>query len=226
MSDPPAAPEPSGRGAVPPTWQERIDLLLGGARPPTSSLVGVAVAVVAAVALFLLVRPSTPPPPELAMPMAGEATAATATTSPPEVVVHVAGAVVAPGVYRLGPGGRVADAVDAAGGPAPGADLHRLNLAAPLVDGAQVYVPRLGEPLPTAVTGAGPSAATGPVDLNLATAADLEALPGIGPATARAILAARDRAGRFASVEDLLDVRGIGPAKLEALRDLVCVCSG
>lgn len=226
MSDPAASPDPSGTSTVPPTWQERIDLLLGGGRPPVSSIVAVGLALAAAVALFLLVRPSPPPPPELAMPMAGEATATTGTTAPPEVVVHVAGAVVTPGVYRLASGARVADALDAAGGAAPGADVHRLNLAAPLVDGAQVYVPREGEPLPPGAGSVGGAATSGPVDLNLATAADLEALPGVGPATAKAILAARERAGRFASVEDLLDVRGIGPAKLEALRDLVCICSG
>jgi competence protein ComEA len=179
--------------------------------------------VVAAMVLVVLLRPSPPPPPELVMPMAGADAAATSTTDAPDLVVHVAGAVVAPGVYRLPPSARVADAVDAAGGPAPAADLHRLNLAAPLTDGVQVYVPVAGEPLPAASTGGGAAAPAGPLDLNLATAADLEALPGIGPATAKAILDARERIGRFRSVDDLLEVRGIGPAKLEALRDLVVV---
>ena len=137
----------------------------------------------------------------------------------------MAGAVVRPGVYRLPPGGRVADAIEAAGGPAPGAELHRLNLAAPLVDGSQVYVPLAGEapPAGAAAPGAGAEAPPGPLDLNTATAAQLEELPGIGPATAAAIVDAREERGGFASVDDLLDVRGIGPAKLEALRDLVTV---
>ncbi len=168
------------------------------------------------------------------LPFAGtgpSTTAATTTTLAPGIVVHAAGAVRTPGLYRLDGGARVADLVDAAGGPADDVDLDRVNLAAPLVDGQRVYVPRLGEEVPPAVGtgGAGPGetgsggASVGPVALNTATVDELDTLPGVGPTTAQAIVDHRTRNGPFRSVEDLLEVRGIGPAKLEALRDLVTV---
>jgi competence protein ComEA len=158
----------------------------------------------------------------------GAATTGIAAAS--EVVVHVAGAVASPGVRRLPPGSRVVDALDAAGGALPGADLARVNLAAPLVDGQQVYVPKPGEQPPMAA-GAGAGGAAGSagavpgalVNLNTATAEQLDTLPGVGPATAAAIIAHRDRHGPFTSVDQLVDVRGIGEAKLEQLRDLVAV---
>lgn len=151
------------------------------------------------------------------------------------IVVHAAGAVARPGLQRLAPGARVADLLEAAGGPTTDADLDRLNLAAPLADGQRLYVPRAGESAPAAVGpdggaassggtgGSGTTPASGPVDLNTATADQLDALPGVGPATASAIIDHRERNGSFATVDDLLDVRGIGPAKLEGLRDLVVV---
>ncbi|NLA36256.1 MAG: hypothetical protein GX868_11325, partial [Actinobacteria bacterium] len=167
------------------------------------------------------------------------------TTAPSEVAVHVAGAVNLPGVVRLAAAGRVVDAVSAAGGPRPDADLDRVNLASPLYDGSRIYVPAIGESsTPTVVAGAGPAgsgepsvgasgsgtatnpsgaSAAAPVNINTATAAELETLPGIGPATAAAIIAHRERSGPFASPQALDDVRGIGPAKVEALADLVVV---
>ena len=148
----------------------------------------------------------------------------TSTTLGREVVVHAAGAVVAPGVYRLPAGTRVEDLVKAAGGASLDADLDRIDLAALLIDGSQVYVPRVGEAGPSAASaGATSSTPAGPVNLNTATLEQLDALPGVGPATAKAILAERDKRGRFRSVNDLLDIRGIGPAKLDAIRDLVTV---
>ncbi len=140
-----------------------------------------------------------------------------------EVVVHVAGAVAANGVYRLPSGSRVIDAVQSAGGLSADAQPDAVNLAALLTDGARVYVPRVGETVPPFVAVAEPVPTTpqGPVNLNTATAGDLDSLPGIGPATAAAIVAYRDQQGPFASVDDLADVRGIGPAKVEALRGLV-----
>jgi competence protein ComEA len=151
-----------------------------------------------------------------------------------EVVVHVVGAVAAPGVQRLPQGSRVVDAVGAAGGAGPDADLGRINLAAALIDGQQVYVLRLGEPAPvppagpaagaaSGSDGTGAAAGTAPVDINTASAPQLEELPGVGPTTAAAIIAHREQNGPFASVDDLLDVRGIGEAKLDALRDLATV---
>jgi competence protein ComEA len=148
-----------------------------------------------------------------------------------EVVVHVAGAVAVPGVQRLPVGARVIDAVDAAGGALPDADLARINLAAPLTDGQQVYVLRRGEvpPVPPAgpqaggPDGAPATGAGGPVDINRASADQLDELPGVGPATAEAIITHREQNGPFGSVDELIDVRGIGEAKLEQLRDLVTV---
>jgi competence protein ComEA len=166
---------------------------------------------------------------------------ATGSTVPAEVVVHVAGAVGAPGVQRLPGGSRVVDAVEAAGGANPDADLGRINLAVPVQDGQQVYVPRVGEVPPTPVGGAGgPSVGSGgssgssggvpgsaaagqPVNVNTASADELDTLPGVGPATAEAIISHREQNGPFTSVDQLLDVRGIGDAKLEQLRDLVVV---
>lgn len=139
-----------------------------------------------------------------------------------EVHVHAAGAVAEPGLYRLPGGARVADLLDAAGGVVADADLDRVNLAAALVDGAQLYVPRVGEPGVSMAGAASPvGGQTGPIDVNVAGAAELEALPGIGPTIAAAIVDHRERHGPFAAVEDLVEVTGIGPAKLDALSDLV-----
>lgn len=153
-----------------------------------------------------------------------------------ELLVHVVGRVRAPGLVRLRPGARVADAVAAAGGPADGADLAALNLARPVADGEQVRVPAPGENPETtagaaadAPAGTGGSAgssggsAGGRVDLNSADASALDALPGIGPALAQRILDWRAAHGRFTSVDELDEVSGIGPALLGRLRDRVRV---
>ncbi len=115
------------------------------------------------------------------------------------------------------------DAVVAAGGPAPDADWNALNLAAVVVDGTRVYVPAVGEEVVgVAPVGAGDGAQpVGPIDVNRATVEQLETLPGVGPATATAIVTERERNGPFVNVDDLDRVPGIGPAKLAALRDLV-----
>lgn len=152
-----------------------------------------------------------------------------AVTQPALLVVDVAGAVANPGVYQLSSPARVIDAVTTAGGPIGDADLDGLNLAAPLADGQRVYVPHAGEVDPASVPSGGLSAPAesggdvprGPVNVNTATAAELESLPGVGPATAAAIVDERTRNGPFASVDDLERVPGIGPAKLAALRDQV-----
>ena len=139
------------------------------------------------------------------------------------IVVAAAGAVVRPGVYRVASDSRVADVIDAAGGTAPDADLDQVNLAAPVADGERVYVPRRGEQPPGGLAAGPPGAPAQPVNLNSATVEQLDALPGIGPSTARAIVAWRQEHGRFKRVDDLLNVRGIGPAKLDALRGQVRV---
>jgi competence protein ComEA len=154
--------------------------------------------------------PPLPPPPvvEEEPPPGNAATAA-------QLVVHVSGWVLHPGLVRVADGARVADVVAAAGGARPGAALGALNLAAPVSDGEHVAVPGPGS-LPEAPSGGGGS---GPLDINTATAAELEQLPGVGPVLAERIVAHREQHGRFDALEDLLDVPGIGEAKLAAIRD-------
>ena len=141
------------------------------------------------------------------------------------LVVHVDGAVAAPGVYELPAGSRANDAVLAAGGGVEGADTSSINLAAPLADGEKVHVPLAGEasPAPSAGAGAAPEQASGPVNLNTAGVEELDALPGVGEATARAIIEDRERNGPFSSPEDLMRVSGIGEKKFEKLEAMVCV---
>jgi competence protein ComEA len=128
-------------------------------------------------------------------------------------------------VYRIRAGGRVSDVIDAAGGPAADAPDDPQNQAAKVSDGDRVLVPRRGETLPGAGVGGdvGGGSASGPLNVNTATADQLEELPGVGPATAQAIVDHRRQHGRFRSVEELLDVRGTGEAKLAALRPRVRV---
>ena len=151
------------------------------------------------------------------------------TLAPQRIAVHVVGAVQQPGVYHFNAGARGDDALRAAGGPSGDADLRRVNLAATLYDGQQFVIPRKGEQLATTVPSSGGGfdreASNTPllVDLNRATVAELDQLPGVGPSTARAIVDHRARNGPFASVDDLLAVRGIGPAKLAELKPFVRV---
>ena len=144
------------------------------------------------------------------------------------LVVDVAGAVRRPGLYRLAAGARVDDAVRRAGGATKRADLAQLNLAAKLEDGRQVLVPArgaggaAGPEAPAGATGAGAPPAP-PVDLNTATAEQLDQLDGVGPETARKILEYRQAHGGFGSVDELGQVPGIGPKRLAALREKVRV---
>lgn len=192
-----------------------------------ASVVGI---VIAGAIGWMLVRPSQP---------GAEATLGTLAPSsvgdsapidgpPPNgsrVLVHVAGSVRTPGVYEVELGARVVDAVAAAGGPLPRAATDAVNLAAPVTDGERVYLPAVGEVIDpvTGVQGstANDSSGVSVVDINTATAEQLDALPGIGPSTAAAIIARRDEIGRFVGYDDLLSVPGIGPAKVDALRGLI-----
>jgi competence protein ComEA len=136
-------------------------------------------------------------------------------SAPEALVVHVSGAVNRPGLVTLPAPSRVADAIAGAGGAKPGADLAGLNLASSVHDGDQIVVPLVGaEPMPGQPTDQG-------IDINRATATELEVLPGVGPVLAARIVAYRDLHGPFAAVEDLLDVGGIGEAKLAAMRDSI-----
>ena len=159
----------------------------------------------------------------------------------PTMVIHAAGAVAAPGIYRLPDPARVDDVVTAAGGLATDADQDALNLAARVADGERIFVPHKGQVPPSVVVGGSPSVAlvgvanapTGPgaagaatavvVDLNTASAEQLDSLPGVGPAIASRILERRATLGRFRSVSQLLDVPGIGDAKLAMLKNKVKV---
>ncbi|MFT7474301.1 MAG: competence protein ComEA [Verrucomicrobiales bacterium] len=230
-------------------WQDKIRHglvagLKGAARSSAAALIALAVSAAIVWRLFV----TTQPPVEDSIPLARATSEAPAVSvedpNPPNqatetagfadepqsesLVVHVAGAVLEPGLVFGSVGWRIDDAVRAAGGPRSTADLDRLNLAAPLADGERIYVPEFGEDEPSVV---GPTrgansdggGASGPIDLNRAEAVALQALPGIGPATAAAIIAHREEHGSFGSVDALVAVRGIGPATLEALRDHVRV---
>ncbi|CAN5576517.1 hypothetical protein BH24ACT4_BH24ACT4_16040 [soil metagenome] len=206
---------------------------------------GVAAILAAGVAAWLL-RPAPAPfeetlPTASSEPVAAGATPGgsepvgpTTTAVPTEVVAHAAGAVARPGIYRLDPTARVDDLVRAAGGLAPDADGARLNLAAPLTDGARVYVPRVGEEAPPEVAGPDVPAGGGqgaspdessdaPININTADEAALDELPGVGPAIAGAIVTYRTENGAFSSFDELLDVRGIGEAKLADITPLATV---
>jgi competence protein ComEA len=137
-----------------------------------------------------------------------------------EVVVYVSGAVRQPGLYALPRGARAADALAAAGGHDATADLSRINLARRLADGERLHVPRTGEPV---ATGEPAGSAGERLDINVATAEELDALPGVGPTIAGRIVAYREEHGPFSTVEELQNVSGIGPATLERLRPHVAV---
>jgi competence protein ComEA len=152
------------------------------------------------------------------------------TISPPgaPMIVDVTGLVRKPGVYEFPAGSRVIDAVERAGGAKEGADLSLLNLAAPLADGQQIVVPKEGNGVPgvgaSTVPGSVPSAAAGAlININTASAVELEELSGIGEVLAAAVVAYRDEHGPFTSVDQLEDVSGIGPSTLEEIRDQVTV---
>jgi competence protein ComEA len=144
--------------------------------------------------------------------------------APIRLVVHVAGAVRRPGVYRFRDGERVADAVARAGGSTRNADLSALNLAAPLSDGVQVLVPAAATVEASGAPSgaeAGGSPVGGKVHLSAASADELDELPGVGPVTAQKIVDWRMQHGPFRTLEDLDAIPGIGPARIEQLRDLV-----
>ena len=199
----------------------------------------VAVAVVAIGAWWVVRIPPAPVESTISF-TATSLTGAASVSSPVEVnsslgiVVHVAGEVKNPGVYTLSNSARMIDAVLAAGGATARADLEVINLATPLMDSSQIYVPAKGaaerpvfarpQPGMNGVQSSQNSPDSGGVvNINRASVTELDALPGVGPSTAQAIVDYRATNGPFGSPEDLLNVKGIGPAKFEAMRKLVGV---
>ena len=173
--------------------------------------------------------PSTPPAPPAAAATVPAVAPSTGTAGTGVVLVHVVGQVRHPGVVRLPAGARVEQALEAAGGATSAADLVRVNLARPVVDGEQIVVPKPGQPIEGAAgalggpvaLGAGVAARAPVVDLNTAGLAELDTLPGVGPVLARRILDWRSQNGRFSTVDELGEVSGIGDKVLENLRPLV-----
>ena len=174
---------------------------------------GVLVAVVAVSVGGLLGRVD-----EVSFPPTTLGTTSAGSTRPGTISVHIGGMVLSPGVVDVASDSIVADAIEAAGGLRPGALVDRINLAAPISDGEQILVPG---PDDAHGTGGSETSAGGPLSLNRASATELEALPGVGPVLAGRIVAFRETNGLFEVVEDLLEVPGIGEAKLSAMRDLV-----
>ena len=149
-----------------------------------------------------------------------------------EVYVDVDGAVASPGVYRLKDGARVSQAIDAAGGLTAEADVTGLNRASKVTDGQKIYVPTVGEQQAALATGgaeggaatvSGAGTSSGLVNINTASAAELQTLSGIGPSMAQSIIDERTQNGAFASVDDLMRVSGIGEKKLAKIKDCICV---
>lgn len=203
----------------PPVPHRRID---PGRRAAAALVVAALLAALVAGGVVLRGRPQEVVVPAVVAPGTPlPGTSAAATPPPTDVVVAVAGEVTRPGLVRLPAGSRVDDAVRAAGGVVPGADVGLLNLARRLVDGEQVLVGV--DPPPGAAPAAGPAVPGGPVDLNSATVADLDALPGLGPVLAQRIVDWRTEHGRFTSVEQLREVTGIGESKYADLAAAVAV---
>ena len=215
-----------------PTGEEPIlDVSYPAPRVKIAPWQAIVAAIAAIVAILLWLALSSPksdgqlPPIEAAQ--APEISTVTSEEAlPEEVVVSVVGAVEQQGILILPQGSRIADALEVSG-LAPDADIVSINHAQLLVDGEQIYVSRIGEAPPAqaeAEEGGGASGSSpSKINLNSATAAELTQLPGVGEVTAEAIVSHRDTVGSFSSVEQLLDISGIGPAKFEKLQDLVTV---
>jgi len=205
--------------------RQRLQDLVGRRRDVR--LVAFLVTAVGVIAFVLWMRgaPATIAPPATS----GAPFAPTAGSPTPEngIVVHVGGAVRRPGIFELNPGDRVADALELAVAR-PNADVDALNLAEPVVDGAKIDVPRRGDTVESAGESSSSSSTTtseaeAVVNINTADETLLDTIPEVGPATAQAIIEYRTQIGSFTSVEQLIEVTGIGPATLEAMRPFVSV---
>ncbi|MEA2522044.1 MAG: competence protein ComEA [Actinomycetota bacterium] len=216
-------------------FKERLDSLSRG------ELVGLVLVVLLTLAgVGLWYSRSLPRPVDIAAPSMSAAPAGPGTAAPsavsaspgvgspspsgPPLIVDVTGYVHKPGVFEFPPGSRVIDAVERAGGATSNADLSALNLAALLVDGSQIVVPKDGGSIDGGSAGASPGATGGSIiNINSASESELETLTGVGPVLSAAIVQYRTDHGPFTSVDQLEDVSGIGPATLEALRPQVTV---
>ncbi|MEA2507418.1 MAG: competence protein ComEA [Actinomycetota bacterium] len=208
-----------------PGWRDRVEELQSR-RSGWIVAGAAAIAVVAALLMWMRGAPAqiAPPATEQANGLASSVQPATSPTAG-LLFVDVSGAVRKPGLYRLDAGSRVADAIHAAGGASPHADLEALNLAELLSDGVKVDVARKGAAAagPVAASGVAPSPSVPTVNINTADEPTLELIPGVGPVTANAILAYRERIGRFSAIEQLLEVNGIGPATVENIRPYITI---
>ncbi|MDQ3766481.1 MAG: helix-hairpin-helix domain-containing protein [Actinomycetota bacterium] len=235
---------------VPSGWRDRLEDLAGRRRQAWPVVAVAAIAVLVGLLLWTRGAPAEIAPPATEPRPAAAQTGAEAAPGPAPapgptvplggelpvtqdvILVHVAGAVRRPGLYELRTGARVAEAIDAARGARAGADLNAMNLAEPLVDGTKLDVPRVGQTPAPAPSGTGTTdsygtpadgAAPAVIPLNTADQAALETIPGIGPVTATAILEYRDQIGAFETIDQLLEVSGIGPATLESIRPYVTI---
>src|SRR5512143_449220 len=172
------------------------------------------VGIIAFVVIYVILKRPEPSSPPLVITLQPRPTAEPATPTPATINVYVSGAVKKPDVYTLPLNSIVKDAITAAGGATGDADLDRINLAAHLGDQMQVYVPRQGEAAPPP-DGSGPDAAAEKININTASVEELDKLPGIGPAIAKAIIDYRTKNGPFKKIEDINAVKGIGDALLE-----------
>ena len=181
-------------------------------------LAAAAAVVVAGAAAAWLWTPQSVPAGAAAAAAAAPGVAAASPDVAGVVMVHVSGAVAEPGLVELRMGSRLADAVAAAGGIVRGADLSQVNLAAPVRDGERVHIPAASRDGPVSVV-----SADGRIRINQAGPTELESIPGVGPVLAGRIVAFRDEHGPFDAPEDLLDVPGLGEAKLAAMRDVIAI---
>jgi competence protein ComEA len=201
------------------SFRERLDTL---SRGEIAGLIVVMVAVLGGAGLWY--ARSLPKPVTIARAVPGGVSQGSMSPSPAvTIIVAVAGEVEQPGVYEFAEGDRVIDAIERAGGQLPKADLSLLNLAAPLTDGTQILVPKAGPPGAVVPGGGTAGSSSGLINVNSASAAELETLSGIGEVLAATIVEYREQNGPFAAVDDLMDVSGIGPATLEEIRDQVTI---
>jgi competence protein ComEA len=225
---PPGAPVAPRRRDL----RDRLPLALRAAtvEPASRAVLGIALVLLLGLLVGVLLvwrgRPVSEPAPTVQRTQPSPSAVASS-TAPPALVVHVTGAVRRPGLVQLPAPARVADALDAAGGPTRNAELTSVNLARPLVDGEQLLVLVKGQDPPVALPsdprGPGTSPVHAPIDLNTATLEQLDTLPGVGPVLAQRIVDWRNEHGRFGSTEELREVSGIGAATFADLAPLVRV---